>query len=544
MKKSKKWFTLVELIVVITILAILWTIAFLSLQWYSTSARNSTRTSDLNSIKSAFEMYSLKVWWYPNPTNWVAITYSWSTAWNQWTVWDSVIGNLSSLSKKPIDPLLWNEYTYSLLNTKWEYQLWAIEENSYWYNQSINTSFAAQNWALAMIVWNYNGQILKVNTGWLDYILAVPSIINTDISDKDLVSVINKRQLAYNHFSNLPDSYKWKWYTMTGWFNFWWAINIIVFTWSTSSLASSWTLQIAFVDSLKNAYSGSQLASDWNLQQLLNSSSSSDKQSLVVGMFSNKISGLNGTVTVSNSTTTSGYTWSCPSWQWWNWSSCVVAPNCTTGLTEITLSNWQVWSCLNLWATTVRDGSTNTFSTCTSNLDCSNKPSWFWDYYQWWRNEPVNTTTTVATYNGAFTWLLWHNNFVLWGWTYWDWWLNEDWSTTPTRWTWTNPQWPCPSWRHVPSQNDWQIVCNTISWTNCANNSITVTAMQTTLRLPFAGNRAWNNGYYNGQSSGAYYWSSTPNSNNSSRMDFNASYFNPVNVGTRSSGFSIRCFKN
>ncbi len=43
-------FTLVELIVVITILAILGTIGFLSLQGYSSSARDSTRSSDLASI--------------------------------------------------------------------------------------------------------------------------------------------------------------------------------------------------------------------------------------------------------------------------------------------------------------------------------------------------------------------------------------------------------------------------------------------------------------------------------------------------------------
>lgn len=38
--KNIKAFTLVELIVVITILAILWTIAFISLQWYTRDARS------------------------------------------------------------------------------------------------------------------------------------------------------------------------------------------------------------------------------------------------------------------------------------------------------------------------------------------------------------------------------------------------------------------------------------------------------------------------------------------------------------------------
>lgn len=50
--KNVKGFTLVELIVVITILVILGTIAFLNLGGFSSSARDSQRTSDLNQIST------------------------------------------------------------------------------------------------------------------------------------------------------------------------------------------------------------------------------------------------------------------------------------------------------------------------------------------------------------------------------------------------------------------------------------------------------------------------------------------------------------
>lgn len=50
MKNTKKAFTLVELIVVITILAILGTIAFISLQGYSGEARDSKRLSNANDL--------------------------------------------------------------------------------------------------------------------------------------------------------------------------------------------------------------------------------------------------------------------------------------------------------------------------------------------------------------------------------------------------------------------------------------------------------------------------------------------------------------
>ena len=55
MKSTKKAFTLVELIVVITILAILGTIAFISLGSYTGDARNAKRTDGISKIASSME---------------------------------------------------------------------------------------------------------------------------------------------------------------------------------------------------------------------------------------------------------------------------------------------------------------------------------------------------------------------------------------------------------------------------------------------------------------------------------------------------------
>jgi prepilin-type N-terminal cleavage/methylation domain-containing protein len=60
MKNTNKGFTLVELIVVITILAILGTIAFISLQGYSQDAKNSKVASDLGTLASAIEISNTK----------------------------------------------------------------------------------------------------------------------------------------------------------------------------------------------------------------------------------------------------------------------------------------------------------------------------------------------------------------------------------------------------------------------------------------------------------------------------------------------------
>ncbi len=63
MRNTKNAFTLVELIVVITILAILGTIAFISLQGYSADARNSKRTSDLGNLQSSISLKQVE--WVP-----------------------------------------------------------------------------------------------------------------------------------------------------------------------------------------------------------------------------------------------------------------------------------------------------------------------------------------------------------------------------------------------------------------------------------------------------------------------------------------------
>ena len=55
MKTSNKGFTLTELIVVITILAIFGTISFISIGGYTDSARNSVRIDGIGKIATALE---------------------------------------------------------------------------------------------------------------------------------------------------------------------------------------------------------------------------------------------------------------------------------------------------------------------------------------------------------------------------------------------------------------------------------------------------------------------------------------------------------
>ncbi len=313
MKKLKnKAFTLVELIVVITILAILWTIAFISFQWYSSNARDWVRVADLNSIKKNLELFITEKWFYPTPDNTTNITYSWAVAWSQWTVWDNVMTNLWRINKKPTDPLTNSEYTYSITNAKTEYQLSSITE--WWLSYDIlltNQTYAATTkTATAKVVWTYNEKLLKVSTWGIDYILAVPSIINSDLTDSSLQSIINNRKLVYNNYQNLPDSYKNTWYTMTWWFNFAPPSNIIeVYTWSLTNLLNSGAIQQQFITKLQSVYNTTILQSEPIIKEILLAVTPEQQQTLIWNYITNHIWWITGVNTVVTSYLNCEFNW-------------------------------------------------------------------------------------------------------------------------------------------------------------------------------------------------------------------------------------------
>lgn len=165
MKEVKnKWFTLVELIVVITILAILWTIAFISLQWYSKEARNSVRLTDLANINKALELTLMKVWKVPLPENNIPITLSWELIWNQWDIAEKTLNNIwiHGWWKDPLDELY---YSYYINSTQNKYQiLWFLEESDSLWLVISNEIFAVDNTKRVPIVeWDWLWIIIDIN---------------------------------------------------------------------------------------------------------------------------------------------------------------------------------------------------------------------------------------------------------------------------------------------------------------------------------------------------------------------------------------------
>ena len=250
---NKKAFTLVELIVVITILAILWTIAFISLQWYSKDARDSTRVSDINSINISLNLYETSTWKFPEPSLGTAITFSWAEVWTQWTVWSSVISNLTQLSKIPTDPKTESEYTYSVLNTKKEYQLAAVME---WKDVSFNTlrqANAAWEVGSVYIEGNYNWIVAKVSTGSVQYILAIPSLISWDVTEADVVATIQSNNLVLDWSQKLPSNYLETTFTSDNTSVDYTPADIVVYNGTTESLANIGN-QVTLLENIKAIY--------------------------------------------------------------------------------------------------------------------------------------------------------------------------------------------------------------------------------------------------------------------------------------------------
>ncbi|MFK7780182.1 MAG: prepilin-type N-terminal cleavage/methylation domain-containing protein [Candidatus Gracilibacteria bacterium] len=273
MQYRKYAFTLVELIVVITILAILGTIAFISLQGYSKTARDSTRISDLSTMKTSLELFNLDSGKYPEPTYGFDVIYSGSEVWTQGIFGIDTTNNVERLDKIPKDPLTDKEYTYSVTKTRQEYQLAGLMEGDEIVLNGLNTQTnAGDTIATAIVIGNYNGQTLKTETGTTCEILSVPSIISSegDITT-DLKTILDNQDLVYSGYNNLPSNYIDSKYKTDEGFLFT-SEKLVVYSDNKECgllYEEDPTARINLIKNLQTAYSGTILENNDNIRRLV-----------------------------------------------------------------------------------------------------------------------------------------------------------------------------------------------------------------------------------------------------------------------------------
>ncbi|MDD2871019.1 MAG: prepilin-type N-terminal cleavage/methylation domain-containing protein [Candidatus Gracilibacteria bacterium] len=222
-KIKKQAFTLVELIVVIAILAILGTLSFFSYQGYTKSTRDSTRITDVSTMKTGLELFFVDGGKYPTPVSSSKIVYSGSLEiWSQGLFGESLLSNIGRINKIPVDPITGKEYSYSVLSSKKKYEIGTVLENGLSINNEglLNKSYAANLEGIAYVEGTYNGFVDKFTTGSNCYLLTIPSIITNDLSNTNIENIMGSGKLVYNGYKNLPASFQGTKFKLNGGFDF------------------------------------------------------------------------------------------------------------------------------------------------------------------------------------------------------------------------------------------------------------------------------------------------------------------------------------
>ncbi|USN58278.1 MAG: hypothetical protein H6767_08460 [Candidatus Peribacteria bacterium] len=119
----------------------------------------------------------------------------------------------------------------------------------------------------AYITGNYNGIITKVFTGSLTYVLTVPTIITSDISDTDVQSMITNKKLVYKGFTLLPSSYSGSTFISTPADYVFSPSTIIAYTGATVPTTEDELSQMMY--HIQSAYEGTSMANHPDIQKIL-----------------------------------------------------------------------------------------------------------------------------------------------------------------------------------------------------------------------------------------------------------------------------------
>ena len=262
---------MIELVVTMTLVAILGTIATIYVFDSFGKSRDGARITSFSQIEKNMGLFKVNLWRYPEPDNFVSVTFSGAELWKQWEFGAGVSQTLWVYgSEYPQDPLYEHNYTYSTTNDSNEYQIWTIIEDT----QSALESEIA--WLIvpqahagvvtAYVRGDYNGFLTRAIVGSDHNFITTPSIIASDLQDTDIIDIINNERLVFDEFFNLPSTYKNS--IDTFWWFYFFPENPLIHSGSLAELQNRDTL-IGFIDEMKFIYSSSQIATFPEYQALI-----------------------------------------------------------------------------------------------------------------------------------------------------------------------------------------------------------------------------------------------------------------------------------
>ncbi len=198
-RKIILWFTLVELIVVITIVWILSTVGFVSYSGYLTWARDSNRFSQLTKLSDSLQVYSATKS-LPLPDDYIEITANGTVIWYQWYAWTDVLEMIDYTNgwKDPKDDTY---FTYYATKNRKGIQLMALMEDqssitSIWDNNTVHAVDYSNRfpkvywkslWIFISSPENIPAQEIESNLdSWLDVINTLETYTSVVSNDKIL----------------------------------------------------------------------------------------------------------------------------------------------------------------------------------------------------------------------------------------------------------------------------------------------------------------------------------------------------------------------
>lgn len=146
MRNKKTAFTLVELIVTITILAILGTIGFVSFQDYTVSARDTQRGSDLRTLETGLLSWLTRKSGVPMPDQTKGVITTYASGSSNPIAYQGYVGSdvirAAAFNGTATDPSSGRPYTYSVNAALTKFQLLALTESQLARSSIVETAYA------------------------------------------------------------------------------------------------------------------------------------------------------------------------------------------------------------------------------------------------------------------------------------------------------------------------------------------------------------------------------------------------------------------
>lgn len=166
---GKKWFTLIELIVVMALIAIIWTISFVSFTSYMVWVRDSNRITQINNMRDGIVL-AINKWISLKPEWAIEIQFNWVPKAFQWYFWPTLIEKIG-YSMDWIDPKDDTYFAFTLSANGKYFQIMSLledEENLkwVWYKKAI---IKDNNGRVPYLVWSkeigifFNDEIVPVH---------------------------------------------------------------------------------------------------------------------------------------------------------------------------------------------------------------------------------------------------------------------------------------------------------------------------------------------------------------------------------------------